>query len=158
MNSDKIRNTIRTLLFELFDSKDTYPFFIGHSNFSQGTPYYFETENGWDYAVYFKKTDIEDEDFWFVGFKAKKKNEPNMNFDFDVLTNDNTLKVLNTIIKIIKKHQQEFSVQKYCFSTSSQDKSLANKRASLYKKIVEKMPGWKITRDEEHNKYFLEKV
>ena len=154
--SDKlIRNTVRTLLLEIFDSKDIYSFTEGHSTSHQGTPYYFETENGWDYAVYFKKTDIENKNFWYVGFKAKKSDEPNINFDFDVLTNDNTLKVLNTIIEIIKQHQRKFNVQQYCFSTSSQDKSLAEKRASVYKKIIDRIPGWHITKDESKNKYFI---
>jgi len=72
------------------------------------------------------------------------------------MTNDNVLKVLNTIIEIIKQHQQKYRVQRYCFSTSSGDEGMASKRASVYKKIVEKIPGWHITRDEQNNRWFIE--
>ena len=131
---------------ELFDSKDFYPFERSLKN-----EFHFETENNWEYKVGFHQH----EDYYFVGFKAKRPDDFYMNFDFDILTNDNIIKVLNTIVEIIKQHQNKFKVTKYCFSTSSNEKSLANKRASVYKKIIEKIPGWKITRDEENNKYYI---
>jgi len=63
-----IKETIRKILFEIFDSKDIYPFKKDY--FGKGENYFFKTENGWDYKVGF--TQPESKDYWFVVFRAKK--------------------------------------------------------------------------------------
>lgn len=127
--------------------------------------FYFSTNN-YEYKLIITKHDTRP--YYYVGFRAKKENEPF--YDMGVITNDDYIGVMKTIIKSILKHYKElmdfyekYNVLKmkdklfkgYIFSFQG-DKRKSEQRLILYKRYLPS--DWSIRYNKYDNKYYLEKI
>lgn len=94
--------------------------------------YEFSTEK-FDYQVNIIKNEV-DSFYPYLGFKAKKQEEPSFNFDMDIITNDNIYKVTNIIRQIIEHDSQTHQDKGYTISTSLNKKG--NQRMNFYRRIL----------------------
>lgn len=110
--------------------------------------------------------------YYSIGFKAKKINSDDF-FDFDIITNQNTYKVMETVIKAIQEFYSEKvkEIEKYntqfnlnlninnffkgfVFSFNNDNKKNIQ-RLNLYKKYIDKI-GLDTVLRKENNFYFLD--
>lgn len=117
-----------------------------------GRDYFFESET-WSYKVGISDN-ISNPAFPYVGFKAKKIDDIDFNYDMSVITNDRVYQVMDTIKEILNYDYNNNNNEGYKFSFTG-DKHKAGQRLNLYMRIFEE--AWNIDYDEENNQYFLTK-
>lgn len=117
-----------------------------------GRDYYFDSEM-WSYKVSVSKNDSKPQ-FPYVGFKAKKIDDVDFNYDMSVITNDSVYQVMDTIKEILNYDYNKHNNEGYKFSFVG-DKHKANQRLNLYMRILE--DSWEIDYDEQNNQYYLTK-
>lgn len=117
-----------------------------------GRNYFFDSEI-WSYKVGISDN-VNRPLYPYVGFKAKKIDDVDYNYDMSVITNDSVYQVMDTIKEILNYDYNNNNNEGYKFSFTG-DKQKAGQRLNLYMRMLEE--SWNIDYDEENNQYFLTK-